>query len=394
MELLAKRYDDGRPVRLRIADGKIAGLSLAADTDTPPQDLPWIAPGLFDIQTNGYMGQEFSASDLTPERVLDIVRAYDAHGVTRCCPTLTTQPLEVLSHSLRTIDSACNSMPDVGRRVVGIHLEAPYLTPQDGARGAHPLDSCRRPDFDEFQGFQEAAGGRIRILTMSAEFDESPAFVERVRATGVIVAIGHTSATPEQVVRTVDAGARLSTHLGNGSHPMLHRHRNYLWAQLADDRLWASIIVDGHHLPPAVVKTIVRAKTAARCILVSDMSGLAGLGPGLHSSKMGDVEILPNGKLVLAGQREILAGASSPLGTGVANVIQFAGVDLATAVGMATNNPAALLGMEQGGLEVGDPADLVVFDLVEPSEAGGMSAFRVKTTILDGERVWQADQPE
>jgi N-acetylglucosamine-6-phosphate deacetylase len=395
MELLAKRYHDGRPVRLQIADGKIARLTSAAIADTPPEDLPWIAPGLFDIQTNGYMGQEFSAADLTPERVLDIVKAYDAHGVTRCCPTLTTQPLEVLEHSLNTIDSACNSIPDVARRVAGIHLEAPYLTPQDGARGAHPLESCRRPKFDEFQRFQEAAGGRIRILTMSVEFDESPAFVEQVRATGVIVAIGHTSATPEQIVRAVDAGARLSTHLGNGSHRMIHRHRNYIWPQLADDRLVASIIVDGHHLPPAVVKTFVRAKTAGRCILISDMSGLAGLGPGLHSSKMGDLEMLPDGKLVVAGQREILAGASCPLGTGVANIIQFADVDLATAVKMATYNPSALLGMEQGGLEVGDPADLVVFNLVEPSHAGGMAAFRVKTTILGGEQVWHAtDQPE
>jgi N-acetylglucosamine-6-phosphate deacetylase len=227
------------------------------------------------------------------------------------------------------------------------------------------------------------------------EFDQSPAFVERVSATGVIVAIGHTSATPEQVVRAVDAGARLSTHLGNGSHPTLHRHRNYIWTQLADDRLAASIIVDGHHLPADVVKTFVRAKTAARCILISDMSGLAGLGPGLHSSKMGDLEILPDGKLVVAGQREILAGASAPLGAGVANVIRFAGVDLAAAVGMATHNPASLLGIEQGGLEAGDPADLVVFDLIEPSAAGGMTAFRVQATILGGETVWQAaDQPE
>ncbi len=390
MELLARRYDNGRPVRLRIADGRISHVDPIEALDKPAEDLPWVAPGLFDIQTNGYMGQEFSASDITPDKVLAIVRAYDAHGVTRCCPTLTTQPMEVLEHSLKTVDSACNSMPDVARRVAGIHLEAPYLTPEDGARGAHPLESCRRPDFDEFQRFQEAAGGRIRILTMSVEFDESPAFVERVSASGVIVAIGHTSATPEQITRAVDAGARLSTHLGNGSHPTLHRHQNYIWSQLAADRLTASIIVDGHHLPPAVVKTFVRAKTAARCILISDMSGLAGLGPGRHSSQMGDLEMLPSGKLVVAGQREILAGASTPLGAGIANVIQFAGVDLATAVGMATYQPAALLGMEQGGLEVGDPADLVTFNLIDPSHADGTAAFEVRATILGGEPVWQA----
>ena len=100
--------------------------------------------------------------------------------------------------------------------------------------------------------------------------------------------------------------------------------------------------------------------------------------------------MLPGGKLVVAGQREILAGASAPLGPCVANVIQFSGVDLATAIRMATYQPAALLGIEQGGLDVGDPADLVVFSLAKPSDADGTAAFQVRATILGGEPVWQA----
>jgi N-acetylglucosamine-6-phosphate deacetylase len=223
---------------------------------------------------------------------------------------------------------------------------------------------------------------------MAVELDAAPAFIRRVVQSGVIVAIGHTSANSDQIRAAVDAGARLSTHLGNGAHPMLPRHPNYIWDQLADDRLMASLIVDGHHLPPAVVKSLVRAKTPERCILISDISGLAGLPPGFHQANHGDVEILPDGRLVVAGQRQILAGASLPIGAGVANVMAFAGVSLADAVRMAVHHPAELLGLPPGGFRPGDPADLVQFDLAEPSHPSGPPRLEIRATILDGEAVW------
>jgi N-acetylglucosamine-6-phosphate deacetylase len=232
------------------------------------------------------------------------------------------------------------------------------------------------------------AGGRIRILTMSPEYDESPEFIRRVAATGVVVALGHTSATPDQIHAAVDAGARLSTHLGNGSHPTLHRFRNYLWPQLADDRLTASLIVDGHHLSPDIVKVFVRAKTPERCILVSDVSGQAGQAPGRYTSPFCDVEILPSGALVVAGQRELFAGASLPVSVGVANVTRFAGVDLRTAVNMAVHHPARLLGIEPGGLEPGDPADLVQFSLTSDSAPSNPVEFRTCCTVVDGDVAW------
>ena len=183
-------------------------------------------------------------------------------------------------------------------------------------------------------------------------------------------------------------GARMSTHLGNGSHPMLHRLHNYVWAQLAEDRLAAGLICDGHHLPSEVVKVFVRAKTPERCILVSDISGQAGQAPGRYASPFCDVEILPSGKLVVAGQTELMAGASLPLSAGVANVMRFAGVDLATAVRMALHNPAALLGISPGGLEAGNPADLVQFRLDEPTAGGdGGLRFHVLCTLVDGQAV-------
>jgi N-acetylglucosamine-6-phosphate deacetylase len=276
-----------------------------------------------------------------------------------------------------------------------VHLEGPYITPEDGARGAHPLEHCREPDWDEFRRLQEASGGRIRIHTMSPEFDGSVAYIRRVAESGVVVAIGHTSARPSQIRGAAHAGARLSTHLGNGSHARVHRHRNYIWAQLADDRLMASLVVDGHHLPPDVIKSFVRTKTADRCILTSDISGQAGQPPGRYQSDFCDVEILPEGRLVVAGQRELLAGAALPIGPAIPNVMHFAGVELAEAVRMAVHNPARLLGIDPGELEPGGRADLVQFRLTEPSDHGEPARFDLTATVADGEVVagalWQPD---
>jgi len=388
MRLFARRYDTGLPVSLEIARGKITRATPGAPESAATSRWPRIAPGLIDIQFNGYGGQEFSAPDITPQNVAEIAQTTAAFGMTRFCPTLTTQGSDVLHHALRVVAAACESSPPTARCIAGIHLEGPYISAQDGPRGAHAREHCRPPDWDEFQRFQESAGGRIRILTMSVEFDGSPAFVERVARSGVVVAIGHTAANAAQIGAAVDAGARLSTHLGNGSHLLLPRHANYIWDQLAEDRLSASLIVDGHHLPPAVVKTFVRAKTPQRCILVSDMSGMAGKPPGRYQSNLCDLEILPSGRLVIAGQTELLAGASLPIGVGVANVVQFAGVTLAEAVRMATAHPAQLLGIDAGGLSAGDPADLVLFDLPEPPDGRGAAAFEVRATLVAGELVF------
>ncbi len=325
--------------------------------------MPWVAPGLVDVQINGYGGQEFSSLELTPERVAEIVRRHFSFGVTRVCPTLTTQNHQVMRHGVATIAAACERWPDVARGVTGIHLEGPYFSVEEGPRGAHPAEHCRPPDLAEFEAWQGASGGRVRLLTMSPEFADAPQFIAQVVAGGVVVAIGHTGASGAQIRAAVDAGARLSTHLGNGAHRMLRRHPNYIWDQLAEDRLFASLIVDGHHLPPEVVQTIIRAKSASRCLLVSDVSGLAGLPAGRYSSSGCELEILADGRLVIAGQDQLLAGASLPIGVGVANVMRFVSLDLATAIDMASRTPAQLLGLRSGELQVGHPADLILFDL-------------------------------
>ena len=392
MQLLGRRYDSGQAVCLETQNGQISRITPAKVEGEALREWPWIAPGLVDLQVNGYGGREFSSTEITPQIVLQIAETMASFGVVQFLPTVTTQSFEVLQHAMRTIVAACKSFPLAGRMIPGIHLEGPYITSEDGPRGAHPLEHCRRPNWEEFQRIQEAAEGRIRILTMSVEFDESPAFIERVVNSGVIVSIGHSAADSAHIRRAVDAGVRMSTHLGNGSHRSLPRFPNYLWDQLAEDRLTAGLIADGHHLPPEVVKTFLRAKTPARCILVSDMSGSAGLPPGRYGTHLCEIEILEDGRLVIAGQRQLLAGASRPIGTGVANVMRFAGVDLPTAIAMAVDQPLRLLGIVPPTLDVGQPADLVQFRLA--TESTDAARFEVCSTTNNGQIVggtaWQA----
>jgi N-acetylglucosamine-6-phosphate deacetylase len=384
--VLGRHYRHGRPVKVDIAAERIREVREVELSAGEAAQLPWLAPGFIDVQSNGYGGQEFSSPDLTAEKVAEITARQSAFGVTQYCPTVTTASRETFLHALAAIAEACRRWPAVAHAVAGIHVEGPYISPEDGPRGAHPLAHCRPPDWDEFQQFQEAAGGRIRILTMAAEYAGAPAFIARAVKNGVVIAIGHTAANSEQIRAAVDAGASLSTHLGNGAHRVLRRHPNYIWDQLADDRLMASLIVDGHHLPREVVQTFVRAKSPQRCLLVSDLSGLAGLPPGRYDTELCELEILADGRLVIAGQDQLLAGASLPIGVGVANVMAFAGVDLATAVDMATRQPALLLGREVPGLQQSDVADLVLFDLRQ--DAAGKPELTVRNTVSRGNSVY------
>jgi N-acetylglucosamine-6-phosphate deacetylase len=384
MQLHARRFDTGAAVEVKIANGVIESIK---ETEASAK-LPWIAPGLVDLQVNGYGGQEFNDPSLDVEKVRKVSLAMDADGVTKYCPTATTHSREVLLHTLEMLGRSCDESEDVAQRFAGIHLEGPYISREDGPRGAHPRQHCRPPDWEEFQQFQEAAGGRIRILTMSPEYDGSPGFIEKAARSGVLIAIGHTAADHEQIEAAVDAGARMSTHLGNGAHGEMRRHPNYIWDQLANDGLTASLIVDGHHLPKEVVKCFVRAKSAARCVLVSDLVGMAGMPPGrYHSTSNGNIEILEDGRLVVAGQRQYLAGAGLPMTYGVANLMDFADVDLRTAVEMATRQPASLIGLEPVDLETNAIADLMLFELpTAPAQP-----IQVVTTINGGEFTYRRE---
>jgi N-acetylglucosamine-6-phosphate deacetylase len=369
----------GTPVEVTVEGDTIARVRPLPKDAVPASR--WVLPGLIDIQVNGFAGTDLNGAEIDVAGVARVVRSLRALGVTRCCPTICTQSRERMTRALRIIAEACRAHPWIERAVVGVHVEGPYLSPDDGPRGAHPREHVRPPDWDEFQVFQDAAGGRVRILTLSPEWPQAPAFIGKVAGSGVVVAIGHTNATPAQVRDAVAAGARLSTHLGNGSHAMLPRHPNYIWEQLAADELSASIIVDGEHLPPAVVKTFVRAKGVERTILISDAVGLAGMPPGDYDWLGLKVTLSPEGRISLTGT-PYLAGSALDLASALPKVIAHAGVSLGDAVTMACVNPARLLGIEPGVLAEGARGDVVLLDYGQGSES-----VAVRRVVVAGETV-------
>jgi N-acetylglucosamine-6-phosphate deacetylase len=389
ISFVARRYDTAQTVRVRMERGTIHSINSATDSADAELDLPWAAPGLIDLQVNGFGGIAFNAPMLSPEQIEQVSLAMDAQGVTGYCPTVTTDGWQTLAHAVATIGRAIRTIPAVAERVLGIHLEGPYICPDDGPRGAHPRQHVRAPDWDEFQRLQELAAGHIRIVTLSPEYDAAPAFIRQAVAQGVLVAIGHTNADSAQIRAAVDAGARLSTHLGNGAHGQIRRHPNYIWDQLAEDRLVASLIVDGHHLPPSVVKSFLRAKTPQRCILVSDITSMAGLPPGQYEdTSLGAVEVLDDGRLVIAGQRQLLAGAALPITAGLANVLRYTEHGLQVAVDMASQGPAALIGHPPSRLEAGSRADLTLFRLPIPADRSEIGSVQVVATIRGGRVAW------
>ena len=374
----ARRYDTSEPVSIEIADGRITRIVPAWPTGTV-DDWPLVAPAFFDLQINGHGGTWFSSDSLTADDVIRTLEPHFAFGITRLCPTLITASFEALAAGFAAIDEACRRHDWVEAMVPGCHLEGPYISPVDGPRGAHPLEHVRGADYDEFSRLQETAGGRIRLVTLAAESDGAVEFIQRVTNDGVIVAIGHTAAEPEQIAAAVDAGARLSTHLGNGAHGTIRRHPNYIWEQLADPRLWASIITDGHHLPESVIRTILRTKSAQRTIITCDAAGLAGCPPGVYDEGSMQVEILEDGRIVLAGQSQLLAGSSLQTDTCVAHAISAAGVSRREAFDMAGLNPARLLNFETIELKPGSRADLVFFHHDGPGHP-----LRITATLFQG----------
>jgi N-acetylglucosamine-6-phosphate deacetylase len=362
----------GRSLAFRLGGGRFAEVVPVADGEIAP--TTWVAPAFWDIQTNGRWGISFSDPTLSVEDASRVIRAHAPLGVARLCPTLITAPFEAMRHGVATIAAACEQDESIARMVLGLHLEGPSISGLDGYRGAHPPDAVRGPDWDEFRRLQDASGGRVVLVTLAPERPGATRFIETATRAGVTVALGHTAADAATIAEAVEAGARLSTHLGNGIASPLPRHPNPIWTQAADDRLSASFIADGHHVDRATLRVLLRAKGVGRSILVSDASPLAGLPPGTYGTWAVD----PSGKVVVAGT-PYLAGSDRDLAFAV-NEVRAAEPDLKLddVLGMATRNPARLLGRDEPTIAPGQPANYLTFAREE-------GRFRLLSTIVDGE---------
>lgn len=372
----------GTPIRLTIQEGRILEV---IKTEKPSDDTLLIAPGLIDLQVNGYKGADVNAALFDTDDVRRLIVSLWETGVTTFFPTVITNSDDAIARSLRILARACREDAMVDASIGGIHLEGPFISPEDGPRGAHDRQWVRPPDWEAFCRWQEAAEGRIRLITLSPEWPDSARFIERCVASGVKVAIGHTAATPEQIREAVSAGATWSTHWGNGAHVMLPRHPNYLWEQLAADELWTSFIADGHHLPDAVIRVILRVK-GEKAVLVSDVVALGGLPPGKYCTPVGgEVVLTPENRLHLMHDERLLAGSACPLIDAVSRLAARGLAPLTTAWEMASVSPARYMGWSvDGKWRLGASPDIVMVSWGE--EEGRLI---VHTTYKRGKLVYR-----
>jgi N-acetylglucosamine-6-phosphate deacetylase len=382
LTLTARNYTTGRWIAVALDGPTIAEVREAEGATEFDESDPWIAPAFWDIQTNGRWGVSFANGALTIEQVGRIVRAQAEMGTARLCPTLITAGHEALIHGLSTIASACDADPEIDRRVLGIHLEGPWISPEDGFRGAHDREHVREPDWEEFEALQRSSGSRIVMVTLAPERPGAIEMIERLNSAGVVAAVGHSAADAETIARGVWAGLKTSTHLGNGVPAILPRHPNPIWAQAANDGLMASFIADGKHLDPSTLAVLIRAKTPRRTILVSDASPLADAPPGRY----GPWDVQEDRSIVVAGT-PYLAGSNLDLWKAVRMAVEIGAMTVEEAIDSASLRPAALLNWPRPSLVVGQPADFILFRRAEDD-----LGFDLTATCVGGEWVIRADE--
>jgi N-acetylglucosamine-6-phosphate deacetylase len=368
----------------RAADGvDIVTVSYRGDTivevtrtpDTAAESLPVLSAGFIDLQVNGYAGFDVNSGNLEPGDIVQLTKRLALLGVTTWAPTVITASEERIAHALHSIEAARRSDPIVSAAIVGVHVEGPFISAEEGARGVHDPHIIRPLDVDEIERWLER--GPVGLITVSPHTGDAPRQIARIRELGVEVAIGHTHSTPEQIGAAVDAGARFSTHLGNGISAHLPRHPNAIWTQLADDRLTTGLIADGHHLPIDTLEVMLRAKTHHRAFLVSDLTAVGGSAPGRYTTSVGGlVDLDASGRLSFVGS-DFLAGAAATLVDGLRTVEARTTLSLVEAMALVTATPASVMPYARTGLgrlEVGAPADLVLFDYSRESGIGKVAA--------------------
>lgn len=328
----------------------------------PASDVPVLSPGLVDAQVNGFRGFDVNGPGSTSEDIQRITAELAKVGVTSWVPTLVTTSEEAIVDALRRIETARQADARVADAIPCVHVEGPFISDRDGPRGVHDADLIRPIDAAEVERWQ-ASGAQVGVVTVSPHQPDAAAQIAALCALGVTVAIGHTHATSEQITAAVDAGASLSTHLGNGIEPLLRRHPNPIWAQLAEDRLVCGLIADGHHLPPATLEVMMRAKGPNGAFLVSDATALAGNVPGRYKTAVGgDVELSPDGRLSYVGT-DLLAGAAASLPDGLRHTLRVTTFSLPQVLRLVTENPARAIPGTRAGLgtlRVGAPADFAL----------------------------------
>ncbi|MBO1077853.1 amidohydrolase family protein [Roseomonas haemaphysalidis] len=301
-----------------------------------------ISPGLVDLQVNGFAGVDFNDVALTAAALDRALEAMLGTGVTCCLPTIITAPEPVLRARLRALDAAVAGSRLGPLMCPGFHLEGPFLNPAPGYAGCHPPEAMGPPDPALPTRLEAGLRRPILLLTLAAELPGAAAAIRAARAEARLVAIGHSAADFAEVSAAAEAGATLSTHLGNGLPQSLPKLANPLFAQLAEDRLSAGFIADGIHLPPPALRVMLRAKGAGRAFLVTDATAAAAAPPGRYPFAGMVVQRGADGTVRQDGGTT-LAGSSLCLDAAMRNLVAWGAATPEEALRLAGEAPAALL---------------------------------------------------
>jgi len=342
------------PACVAVSDGVILGVAAGETYGGVPPDvvLPSgvLVPGLVDMQINGCFGVDFVAAD--PAGWAEVSARLPETGVTSFVPTFITAPVPDLVAGLRRTAALPADLG--GARVLGVHVEGPFLSPD--RHGAHDPALLRDPTPEAVDALIEAAPGLLRMHTLAPERPGALAAIRRLVDAGVLVSVGHSDATAEQTEAAADAGARLVTHLFNAMRPLHHREPGVVGQGLADPRLTCGLIADLHHVAAPICR-LAFAAAPGRIVLVTDAVAAAGMPPGTYDLGGQQVSVDPLG--LPRRPDGTLAGSGLRLDAAIANVVA-AGVDLRSAVDAASRLPADILGRpDLGRIEAGATADLV-----------------------------------
>ena len=357
-----------------LKNGKIQSISPFTNNDLEEKSTCFnaegliVAPGLIDIHTHGAMGSD--TMDATPEALETMSTHFGRHGVTSFYATTVTNPKEAILAALDTIRD-CSSLPSAN--MLGAHVEGPYINIE--RKGAQNPDFFRPPQPEEYA--QWFNSGVVKLITIAPELEGMDQFIIECTERNIELAIGHSSATYEQVIHAADLGARQATHLFNGMKGLHHREPGTAGGILADNRIYAQMIVDGIHLHPAIVKLAVQIKGIGRSILISDSMRATGLENGVYD--LGGQEVTVEGGVARIANGS-LAGSTLTLDAALRNTMQFCEMEFQQVLPMATRVPAEAMHIypQKGAIQVGSDADITIFN----------KEYQVVKTIVGGKEIF------
>ena len=365
--------EDGR-IKEILTDDKMTGYYAENIIDVKDNV---IIPGLIDIHVHGGGGFTAASSDIS--EVYGMAGYMASRGITSYQPTTGGGFLNEIIKSLETLKVAIANKDYLGARMLGVHMEGPFLNPEK--KGAFNEELLLKPSVKLMKDFIHASGNTVTHVTLAPELEGADEVISFLVGNNILVSGGHTNATMEETEKGINLGIRLSNHTCNAQRPILHREIGALGAYLMDDRVDCELICDCYHVHPDMIRMVVKMKSVNKICMISDSITAAGINPGEYFFLGHKVTVDKDGWSMLANGT--IAGSTKDLMYGLKSMVKSIGFPMEDALIMASLNPARICGFEKqkGSIKVGKDADITVID----------DDFNVKYTIVEGKLVYDWD---